>query len=311
MQKIAIIGAGLAGIASARNLSQQGNQVTVFEKSRGFGGRCATKRWMGCRVDHGAQYFTMRDAAFRQTVTEGCGDALRTIPAPVHHLENGQTSTTERFYHLQGNSHLCRDLATGLDIRFEQTVEAVLPAERGWQVQGELFNQVVSTAPLPQTMRIFGQPAVPDSYIPCLAMVALYRGDHLGMTGEYYDITGRPADDLAWSACENHKEGRIIEGCTVMVAHASEAFSREHLEQPPETWSEWLKGQLEALWELPKNQFEAHVTHRWRYARVAEAVKIPSLPRGLHFCGDALEASRVEAAWLQGARLAQNFPPAP
>ena len=63
---IAIIGAGMAGIAAARTLMQAGHQVTVFEKSKGVGGRMSTRQTEFGSFDHGAQYFTVRDARFRQ-----------------------------------------------------------------------------------------------------------------------------------------------------------------------------------------------------------------------------------------------------
>ncbi len=39
---IAIIGAGLAGVSAAGLLTDRGHRVTLPEKSRGCGGRCAT-----------------------------------------------------------------------------------------------------------------------------------------------------------------------------------------------------------------------------------------------------------------------------
>jgi renalase len=65
-QHIAIIGAGMAGITAARTLAQAGHRVTVFEKSKGAGGRMSTRRSEFGGFDHGAQYFTVRDARFRQ-----------------------------------------------------------------------------------------------------------------------------------------------------------------------------------------------------------------------------------------------------
>lgn len=41
-QKVAIIGAGISGVYAARELAKIAD-VTVFEKSRGFGGRMATR----------------------------------------------------------------------------------------------------------------------------------------------------------------------------------------------------------------------------------------------------------------------------
>ncbi len=63
--RVAIIGAGIAGITAARTLAQAGHHVTVFDKSAGLGGRMATRRTEFGSFDHGAQYFTVRDARFR------------------------------------------------------------------------------------------------------------------------------------------------------------------------------------------------------------------------------------------------------
>ena len=60
----AVIGAGMAGVACARTLLQAGHRVSVFEKSRGFGGRMATRSTEFGGFDHGAQYFTVRDSRF-------------------------------------------------------------------------------------------------------------------------------------------------------------------------------------------------------------------------------------------------------
>ena len=54
--QVAIVGAGMAGLAAARALqAQQAWEITVYEKSRGFGGRVASRRRDGYIFDHGAQ----------------------------------------------------------------------------------------------------------------------------------------------------------------------------------------------------------------------------------------------------------------
>jgi predicted NAD/FAD-dependent oxidoreductase len=70
--RIAIIGAGTAGLSCAQFLAHAGHQVHVFDKSRGPSGRMSTRRssdgdanW---QCDHGAQYFTAHDADFRAQV---------------------------------------------------------------------------------------------------------------------------------------------------------------------------------------------------------------------------------------------------
>ena len=71
-RNIAVIGAGMAGIACARTLLQAGHQVTVFEKGANAGGRMATRSSPFGSFDHGVQYFTVRDARFAR--------ALKTVP---------------------------------------------------------------------------------------------------------------------------------------------------------------------------------------------------------------------------------------
>ena len=63
-------GAGMAGVSCARQLAQAGWSVTLLDKSRGWGGRMATRKTEFGSFDHGAQYFTMRDARFEQLVGE-------------------------------------------------------------------------------------------------------------------------------------------------------------------------------------------------------------------------------------------------
>jgi predicted NAD/FAD-dependent oxidoreductase len=65
---VAVIGGGMAGVVCARTLLQAGHQVTLIEKSRGFGGRMATRRTEFGGFDHGAQYFTVRDKRFAQVL---------------------------------------------------------------------------------------------------------------------------------------------------------------------------------------------------------------------------------------------------
>jgi len=94
--RIAIIGAGMAGVSAGRLLADRGHTVTLLEKSRGCGGRCATKRWEGHIVDHGAQYFTMRHPDFCAAVQQACGEALCRITAPV--LDENGVPLPDRCY---------------------------------------------------------------------------------------------------------------------------------------------------------------------------------------------------------------------
>ncbi len=79
---IAVIGAGIAGLACARTLAQAGHRVAVFEKSWRPGGRMATRASPFGGFDHGAQYFTVRDARFALALQTVPGCANPGAPTP-------------------------------------------------------------------------------------------------------------------------------------------------------------------------------------------------------------------------------------
>ena len=57
MEKIAVIGAGIAGLVCADHLSRKGMEVSVFERSPQIGGRAQTVKENGFTIDLGAQFF--------------------------------------------------------------------------------------------------------------------------------------------------------------------------------------------------------------------------------------------------------------
>ena len=64
MKNVAVIGAGITGITLA-NLLQKKFNLTIFEKSRGVGGRMATRRAEPYQFNHGAQYFKIENKEFK------------------------------------------------------------------------------------------------------------------------------------------------------------------------------------------------------------------------------------------------------
>ena len=60
MSDVLILGAGISGCVCAKVLAQEGFSTTIVEKGRGVGGRMATRRMEGARIDHGAQFMTVR-----------------------------------------------------------------------------------------------------------------------------------------------------------------------------------------------------------------------------------------------------------
>jgi renalase len=313
---IAIIGAGLSGLNCARHLVLAGHSVTVFEKSRSLAGRAATRRWEGQIVDHGVQYFTARTENFRQDLETICPGEILQIEAPVLGPDGSEIPAEDsaRFYHRQGNNRLGPAVVASspdITIHKEHTLQQLDPTSSGWQLQfaeGPIaeFSNVILSLPTPQTARLLDLGNTETNlYAPCLTGFFLLNENWPGRTREAY---GRYTDDGhegLWSACENHKAGRVQPDCTALVAQASPGWSEQFLETESSAWLPAL-GQLVAqAWNLSPN-WTATFGHRWRFARRTQRFTPPPLPPGLFLTGDSLCHSRVEDVWLTGAHTAQE-----
>ncbi|MFQ3670369.1 MAG: NAD(P)-binding protein, partial [Verrucomicrobiia bacterium] len=281
-----------------------GCAVTVFEKSRGLGGRCSSRRWQNCVVDHGAQYWTMRDAGFRGEVERTLGPALGRIEAPILEGADRQPVYGEYFYHQEGNSRLCRALSQGVPVQLECPVIPERVLGGGWRVGGQIFDRVIATAPWPQVAGWFssaGESGLDAPFVPCLAAWFLFGEEPRGLAATAYAIRPEGTSTLAWTACENHKVGRVGPGHSLFLGHATETFSRQFWAEPAELWSQAMLESVVAEWDLDPGREVARGWHRWRYARVTGRVLVPEFPEGFRCVGDGVAGrSRVETAWLSG-----------
>ena len=300
-----MIGAGISGLICARQLVAQGVQVLILEKSRSLAGRCASRKFGDHVVDSGVQYFTLRNPVVRKEVQSVSGDQLQTISPPVY--ENGKIyrEGEERFYLAGGNNRLGKLLAEGLEVRKESEVRGVFPQGKKWEVAGELFDGVVSSAPWPQSAALFGmiesEVAFEPNLTACLEYLIPWDG------GRYATLDSTGQDPLAWVGCENAKEGRIQKGKSVYVVQASTSYSREHLEADPTWWIQDLQKRVEKEWGLDQEKRGATFGHRWRYARRGRGAPQPSaLADGLYLCGDSVTDSRVESVWQSGMEVAEK-----
>ena len=300
-----MIGAGISGLICARQLVAQGVQVLILEKSRSLAGRCASRKFGDHVVDSGVQYFTLRNPVVRKEVQSVSGDQLQTISPPVY--ENGKIyrEGEERFYLAGGNNRFGKLLAEGLEVRKESEVRGVFPQGKKWEVAGELFDGVVSSAPWPQSAALFGMRESEVAFEPNLTACIEYLIPWDG--GRYATLDSTGQDPLAWVGCENAKEGRIQKGKSVYVVQASTSYSREHLEADPTWWIQDLQKRVEKEWGLDQEKRGATFGHRWRYARRSRGAPQPSaLADGLYLCGDSVTDSRVESVWQSGMEVAEK-----
>ena len=137
--RIAIIGAGLAGLTLAHRLKGHG-EVSLFEKGAGVGGRLSTFRSAGFQFDHGAQYFTIRSEGFREFLEPALQKGIVAPWKPkIATLEEGKApvdaSRDETIYvGVPGMDALCRYLSDGLFVVTEVEVTSCSREDAVWKL---------------------------------------------------------------------------------------------------------------------------------------------------------------------------------
>jgi monoamine oxidase len=107
--KIAVVGAGLAGLTCAYRLKQAGYAATVYEASSRIGGRCWTIRDVfdgGQIAEHGGELIDQGHTAMRQLARE--------LGFPLDNLLAGQLNGTEDFYRFDGEPYSFEDATDDL-----------------------------------------------------------------------------------------------------------------------------------------------------------------------------------------------------
>ncbi|WP_129676963.1 NAD(P)/FAD-dependent oxidoreductase [Candidatus Chloroploca sp. Khr17] len=343
MADIAIVGAGVAGLAAGQVLQQAGYSVTVFEKSRGPGGRVASCTVGLFRVDHGAQVVKAPTAELLSLV-QAVGGA-EDLTAPVWTFD-GQGRVTPgdpamnaepKWVWPGGNSALAKYLARGLPLRTEVTIASLRRVGAGYDLvesSGGAFGPyqaVLLTPPAPQVAHMLAtsavEPAVkrellaalaPASYRMCLSIALAYP--QRPQKPWYALINTDRQHAIAWLACEHSKPGRAPAANGLILAQMGPAWSAAY-------WDALMKGQYGEEEELPTPLAQVHAmvcgfigtnlgaplwvdVHRWRYALASTPyLAAASAGRaGIYVAGDGEQGlGRVHLAIESGWRAAQRI----
>ncbi len=304
-ERIAIVGAGMAGLACARALAEAGRAAVVFEKSRGPGGRAATRRGEGPPFDHGAPGFRATRPGFAAEIAAWVA-AGHAAPWPAA----GQGMHTG----LPGMSGIAAPLAAGLDLRLGARVTALRRGAEGWRLElGEdraegPFAGVALCVPAAQALALLEPVGDPFPALagvemePCWTVMAAFAAP-TGIAADRLEGDGRP---LALALRQGGKPGRAA-APEAWVLHAGADWSRLWLEEPPEHAAAALTAAFAeaAGRDLPAP--ETLMVHRWRYARCARPLEVPCLwdwPRGLGAAGDWSGTEGIPDALASGRALA-------
>lgn len=314
---IAVVGAGISGLLLARDLQARGAAVVVLEKSRGVGGRLATKRVGPAVFDQGAQFFTVRDERFAAIV-----GGWRT--AGIATTWPGRE--TERVIGVAGMTTLPKALAVDLALQREHRVTRAMRHASGcWELEIENHGmmraeRLVLTAPVPQSLALL-EPGVlaPDvhealsqlTYHPCLALLLALDGPS-AVPPEGFAPSGGA---LRWVA-DNTRKGVSPGSAGTLTLHTTPAFAAQHYGESAEDVAARLQAEIQP-W-IGGSGIVSTTLHRWKFSEPKAShpepfVWLPELALG--FCGDSFGGPRVEGAAVSGlalaARIATTLAPAP
>lgn len=338
MNDVMIVGAGIAGLAAARELTTAGLQVCVLEKSRGVGGRLATRRLPTPHgevlVDHGAQYFTCRSQAFWELLMPLLeqGKVKTWFEAAPTLTSEGIVSASEahtypRYCCPQGMTTLAKVLVEGLSVKRETKVmelKLIQPNDPGYSTFGcplwqattetnEVFTAraLILTAPPHQSLALLG-PLAEDidelaavravQFDPCLAVIVGY---HPTRQLDKLPIGLRWQDDpvIAWSAIDSSK--RSHPPAPILVFHTTPQFARDHQSEDRQHLSAWVLDQatqqLHPHLSLDLREPEWFQVHYWRYAQ-------PVNPLQSQWVGSGVPAPLILAGcWCSEGRVEGAF----
>jgi predicted NAD/FAD-dependent oxidoreductase len=326
---VAIVGAGIAGLACGAALQAAGQRVTLFDKGRRPGGRLATRDSPWGPFDHGAASFNAGDGDFGRQVAEWAAAGLL---APDPALPGAWLG-------VPCMNALPAAQAAALDLRRAAPVGAIgRGADGRWLLAGTDgapmhdggFDAVVVATPPEQALPLLapwsatlaGALAGVHSE-PCWTVMAAWDGAPeaprlpqapLGPLCGRAEST-EPLGPLACVRREDLKPGRARDDDRPRwLLAASPYWSAHNLElAAPEV----VRHLLDDLQRLCGRRLAAPAhaaAHRWRYAEVPQPLAAPcgwDAGATLGACGDAWHAeggaSSVERAWLSGRAMAQRL----
>ena len=132
--RVAVVGAGLAGLTCAYRLMQRGIDVTLYEGNRRVGGRCWTNRTSfdgGQIAEHGGELIDQSHTTIRQLAQE--------LGLPLDNVLAAEPNGTEPFFWFDGGRYALTDVIRDLK-------EVWQPLKRDYQAAGYPTLYTSSTA---------------------------------------------------------------------------------------------------------------------------------------------------------------------
>lgn len=337
---IGIIGAGIAGLTAGRLLAQAGHEVTILEKSRGFGGRMATRytgKDLQLKLDHGVSYFTADSPEFQQFTAELLDKKIIQLWGEDFLFYDGEKIVERNpnkrdsaiFTAVDGMNSIGKYLSRWVDVKSDTKVGGLTHIgenrrkKRSWMINllsRETFeaDAVIIATPAPQAYGILNTTTDEVSTLKMIREIdeVSYDPSYSLMLG--YGDTVHPK----WQAiqCKNSSirfisnEGSkrdVGENCTLVV-QSSPAFARNHRHSDEEQVKKALLSELAEIVGGWTTTPEWSQLHFWKFSQPMKSLKRPYFEMEIEetplaLVGDYFEGNDVDAAYRSGYKLAKHW----
>ena len=265
-----IVGAGLTGLLVARDLKLKSKDFLILEKSKGLGGRIATRRIDELGLDHGAAFLSdLQD--FKKSSN------LNFLTSPFGMYLEGSMNA------------LPKALSKDLTILKEQKLQLISKSPGGWRLQTEEgmhfdCKNLILTAPVPQALELLAQNALaPDpqhpisqvKYSMALILLAILKDpfQSLGST------TFEEHQFLLMRERKLHPQGLVVQ--------CSAEFSQKYFDSSEEAILKEIFSMIKRSPFQP-SEMEKFELKKWRYSLAITKYPAPflELHPQLYLCGD-------------------------
>jgi len=308
--RVVVVGAGIAGLMAAQSLVENGHDVVVVDKGRSPGGRLATRRIDNATLDHGAQFFTVRDPLFKSHVEKWIASGVVTEWCRGFDSTAQNNDGFPRYRGVRGMTDIAKYLAQGLDVRCNTLAFSIARGTTTkWQVNiddGSVLDAdaIIVTSPLPQTyaLLVTADIELPESMMRteydrtiCLLAV-LNQSSAVASPGGLQN----PEETFSFIA-DNAIKG--ISSAVALTLHANPQFSLEHWDAPQQDVHDllltrakpWIGDATVVTSQVKKWRFATPLTI-WQERYWANEMIV--------LAGDAFGGPKIEGAALSGLAAA-------
>lgn len=308
---LAIVGAGISGLTIAHALKDSGQSIVIIEKSRGLGGRMATRRDEEWAFDHGAQFYEVVEApAWHQLLIES------NVVRPW-----SSQGRSNLFVARGGMTQIAKRISHSAQVQLNQRVVRLEENQNGFIVECEnqrLYQAscVVLTAPLPQSLDILAHSGI--SFSPGLRSIQ-YAKAVVGLFGvrelsapDLLPSYIQPVDtDIRFISEQSSKMTSTQPAFTVVM---TPEWSETHYELPDDKNLVAVQKKLETFFEQQGVEIEIVRSQlkKWRYSH-----PITTQPQGyfqiatstpLFLTGDAFaQEGTIQGACAVAEKLAEQL----